>query len=58
MKKNELIKFIEEHPALNIQAIAKETSFSPTLLYGILSGEKALLGDKAFELAKVCYVKN
>jgi hypothetical protein len=53
MKKNALIQFIEEHPALNIQAIAKETSFSPTLLYGILSGEKALLGDKAFELAKV-----
>ena len=50
---NKLIVFIENHPALNISEIAKEAGFSRTLLYGILSGEKALLGDKAFELAKV-----
>ena len=53
MKKNQLIEFIEQHEALNISEIANKAGFSRTLLYGILSGEKALLGDKAWELAKV-----
>jgi transcriptional regulator with XRE-family HTH domain len=53
MDKNILIQFIEEHPALTIKEIANATNFSQSLLYGILSGEKNLKGDKAFEIAKV-----
>lgn len=53
MKKNILIEFIESRNALNVSEIAKESGFSRTLLYGILSGEKTLKGDKAWELAKV-----
>lgn len=53
MQDNILIEFIKNHPALTITEISKLTNFSKTLLYGIISGEKTLKGDKAFSLAKV-----
>lgn len=53
MEQNILIQFIKNHPALNISEIAKKAGFSRNLLYGILDGEKKLLTEKAFNLAKV-----